>query len=205
MLSSPNRPTQKHRGVPWASPPLCFFPGLLDAVMCCRVFLEKNVLFGSSVALQEIGLLANMFLGGGSLFLSLPLSSCPVRLNQAQVSTQDTVGFFSLSECLSSSFCVWVPLFLSNLAALCLGRLKSALRFCSRRVAPGFFCSRAPPLCGPFLGFGIRLAGGLAVFLSLSLSLFLSVSCCSFCFSLLFGAATLFLNAPSPSGSTVGL
>ena len=71
-----------------------FFPGLLDAVMCCEV-PGKDVLFGSIVALQEIGLLANM-LFGGSLFLSFPHTSCPVRLNQAQVSTQDTVGSFAL-------------------------------------------------------------------------------------------------------------
>ena len=52
------------------------------------------MLFGSTVALQEIGLLANLLLGG-SLFLSFPQSSSPVRLNQAQVSTQDTVGSFA--------------------------------------------------------------------------------------------------------------
>ena len=61
--------------------------------------------------------------------------SCPVMLNQAQVSSQDKV---------------WVPLFLSNLAAFCLGRLKSALHFCGRRVAPVslfFSVVGAAPLC----------------------------------------------------------
>ena len=105
------------------------------------------MLFGSSAALQEIGLLANMFLGG-VLFFSL----FPVLLSgQAKSGSGFHTGhgrFFALSEGMSSSFYVWVPLFLSNLAAFCLGRLKSALRFCGRRVAPGFFRGLAPPLCG---------------------------------------------------------
>ena len=153
------------------------------------------MLFGSSVALQEIGLLANIFLGGFSFSLSSPVLLFGQAKSGSGFPHRTRLVFFFLSF----SFCVWVPLFLSNLAALCLGRLKSALRFCGRRVAPGFFCGRAPPLCGPswVSGLGWPEARCFPLFLSrlLLFLLFFFVVWCGHTFS----------NAPSPSGSTVGL
>ena len=139
------------------------------------------MLFGSSVALQEIGLLAHVFLGGFSFSLSSPvLLSGQAKSGSGFHTGHGWFFFFALSEGRSSSFYVWVPFFLSNLAAFCLGRLKSALRFCGRRVAPWLFLRSRSAAVRSFLGFGVRR---LAVFLSLSLSLYLSlVSCCSFFF-----------------------
>ena len=125
------------------------------------------MLFGSSVALQESALLANMFLGlGGSLFFS------PSPLGQAKSGSGFHTGHgwcFSLSEGMSSSFCVWVPFFLSNLAVFCLGWLKSVLRFCGWRVAPVFSAVSLRTVVRFFFGFGFRLARG-SLFSSLSLS-----------------------------------
>ena len=113
---------------------------------------------------------------GGSLFLSLPLSSCPVRLNQAQVSTQDTVvfffplgGFVFFLLCLGAAFSLKSGGALPRPAKIHLAFLRPA------RCAWLFLRSRSATVRS-FLGFGVRLAGG-SLFSPLSL-----VSCCSFCF-----------------------
>ena len=138
------------------------------------------MLFGSSAALQKIGLLANMFF---RFFFAQ--SSCLVRLNQAQVSTQDTVGFSpSRRTCLGAVFSLKSCSISPRPAKICLAFLRPA------RCA-WFFPRARSAVVRFFLGFGARLAGG-SLLSSLSLSLSLSlVSCCSFRFSLL-GAATLF-------------
>ena len=138
--------------------------------MCCS---DLVLPFKKSVACQYVP-------WGGFLF-----SPFPVLLSgQAKSGSGFHTGhgrFFALSEGMSSSFYVWVPLFLSNLAAFCLGRLKSALRFCGRRVAPGFFRGLAPPLCGLSWVSGL----GWPEARCFPLSLF---SCCCFLF-FVFGAA----------------
>ena len=174
-----------------------FFPGLLDAVMCCRVFLEKmccsdRVLPFKTSACSPICSL------GGSLFLSLPLSSCPVRLNQAQVSTQDTVGFFLFFLFLVFSLlCLGAAFSLKSGGALP-RPTKIRLAFLRPARCAWLFLRSRSAAVRSFLGFGVRLAGG-SLFSSLSrlllFLLFFFVVWCGHTFS----------NAPSPSGSTVGL
>ena len=196
----PKPAPQKHRGVPWAPSPLCFFPGLLDAVMCCRVFLEKMCCSDRVLPFKKSACSPICSLGG-SLFLSLPLSSCPVRLNQAQVSTQDTVGFFfPLGVSMSSSFCVWGAAFSLKSGGALPRPAKIRLAFLRPARCAWLFLRSRSATVRSFLGFGVRLAGG-SLFSSLSLSrlllflLFFFVVWCGHTFS----------NAPSPSGSTVGL
>ena len=114
------------------------------------------MLFGSSVALQEIGLLANMFLGG----FSFSLSSSVLLSGQAKSGSGFHTGhgwFF----CPSRRACLLPFVFGCRFFSQVWRRFASAGQnppcvFCGRRVAPGFFCGRAPPLCGPswVSGFG---------------------------------------------------
>ena len=153
--------------------------------MCCRVLPQKNLCCLVILSPFKKSALYTFVLFWGQGF----------SLGQDKIRSgfHTGHGWFFLPS--SSSVCFWVPLVSQISAVVCLGWLKSALRFCGRRFAPGFFCGLAPPLCGCFLGFRGSVGRRLAVFffvLSLSLSLSL-VSCCSFRFFLVFGAATLFL------------
>ena len=184
------------RGVPWAPSPLCFFPGLLDAVVCCKVFLGKMCCsdlvlpFKKSVCLRICSL-------GGSLLLSFPQSSGAVRLNQAQVSTQDTVGFLS-----SRRACLLPFVFGCRFSLKSCGVLPRLAKICFAVLRPArcarFFLRSRSALVRSFLGFGVRLAGG---------SLFSSLSRLLLCPFVFFGlwCGHTFSNAPSASALTEGL
>ena len=146
------------------------------------------MLFGSCVALQEIGLLANMFLGGFSFSLSSPvLLSGQAKSGSGFHTGHGWFFFFPLGGlvffllCLGAAFSLKSGGVLPRPAKIRLAFLRPA------RCARLFLRSRSA-VVRSFSGFGVRLAGG-SLFSSLSLSLSLVV----LLFFFVFGAATLFL------------
>ena len=128
-----------------------------------------------------------------SLGSGVPQSSCPVRIKSGSgFHTGHGWFFFALSEGMSSSFCVWVPLVLSNLCGVLPRPAKICLAFFAAGALRLAFSAVALRRCAVLLGFRGSVGRRLAVFLSLSLSLSLSSRVVPFVF-LLFGAATLFL------------
>ena len=160
VLSTPNRPPRRIGVSQWAPSPLCFLPGVLVAVMCCRVLPQKNPCCLVILSPFKKSALYTFVLFWGQGF----------SLGQDKIWSGFHTGhgwFFLLPS--SSSVCFWVPLVSQIFAVVCLGWLKSALRFCGRRFAPSFFCGLAPPLCGCFLGLRGSVGRRLAFFCFLSL------------------------------------
>ena len=140
--------------------------------MCCRVLPQKNLCCLVILSPFKKSALYTFVLFWGQGF----------SLGQDKIRSGFHTGhgwfFFAFSEGTSSSVCFWVPLVSQISAVVCLGWLKSALRFCGRRFAPGFFCVSLRHCAVVSWGFGVRSAGGSLFFF---LFLFL-VSCCSFRF-----------------------
>ena len=74
VLSSPNRPPRSIGVSHGPLHPSVFFPGLLDAVMCCRVFLEKCAV--RIECCPSRNRLARQYVPWGVLFFSL--FPCPL-------------------------------------------------------------------------------------------------------------------------------
>ena len=141
--------------------------------MCCRVLPQKNLCCLVILSPFKKSALYTFVLFWGQGF----------SLGQAKIRSGFHTGH-GWNFCIRLlRFVFWVPLVSQISVVVCLGWLKSALCFCGRRFAPGFFSALAPPLCGCFLGFRGSVGRRLAVFF-----FFLSLSSLG-----VFGAATHFL------------